>query len=485
MAGSNNPIGGYFIRSPRQASTIFGLDGASAPRQKSLFYVRFKQNGQISTSSISSGWQNNMGFLVKSMDQPSIQPQIEEVNQYNKKRQVTVGYKIQPLKLTLFDTADNMVMQMWNAYSKWYFGDFGQQNAASFSYDVTTNVFNDSGSGFGYQPRPSTGTDDATDLNSQFFFSTLEIYRVFGGQYTRCDLINPKITAFDPDELDYASSEVSLINMTLTYEAVLYQNNGQPIDISQDGDVNSAFTGMFNGDAYSVEGATRRQNFGTSNPNASQYPLQSLNLSSLASAASSIINSVKNTIGGGSLAQFGSYDFGSLNSGVSLGGGTAADISYLASGNNSLSSLLNLGSSSSPNPEAALLGGGGSQPMSAISGATYDATIGSLSGSGNPDDNAYADDYIQDNLVGPTAASASLSGNAPSDQTSGGSGLALNSQTYGIVNTQLPSYSQIGFNSSSSSNYVTNGTPNDPADQTIPPQPIEQAQINPAVVITS
>src|ERR1700748_3734813 len=136
MAGSfNASSAGSFIRTPRQASTIFGLDGASAPRSKGLFYVCFKQSGQVSAPA-TSGWQNNMGFLVKNIDRPSIQPEVTEVNQYNKKRQITLGYKIAPLKMTLYDTADSMVMQMWNEYSQWYFGDFGQ-SATSYSYDVT------------------------------------------------------------------------------------------------------------------------------------------------------------------------------------------------------------------------------------------------------------------------------------------------------------------------------------------------------------
>ena len=65
-----NPI----VRTPRQATTIFGLDGNQAPRKKSQFYVRFRRSGAAGDAS--PEWERNMGFMVKSVDRPSVTPRM-------------------------------------------------------------------------------------------------------------------------------------------------------------------------------------------------------------------------------------------------------------------------------------------------------------------------------------------------------------------------------------------------------------------------
>ncbi|RYD40490.1 MAG: hypothetical protein EOP83_35190, partial [Verrucomicrobiaceae bacterium] len=145
-AGIGNETGDPFIRSPRQASQIFGLEGARAPRQKNLFVVNFRKAGDTTSTGISDGtWNKDLGFLVKSVDRPSVDPKVEELNQYNKKRQVNTGYKIGTTRITVYDTADSMAMRMWAEYSKYYFGDFrhATQAATDWGYDVTLRTFQD------------------------------------------------------------------------------------------------------------------------------------------------------------------------------------------------------------------------------------------------------------------------------------------------------------------------------------------------------
>jgi hypothetical protein len=447
----------YLVKSPNQASTVYGLDGPSAPRKRGFFYVRFKRAG---SKQAASGWETNMGFLVKSLDRPTIEPQIETLNQYNKKRQITVGYTMAPMRVTLFDTADSMVMQMWNEYSQWYFGDFRQYNQSSWAYDVTTSDFRDNGQGYGYQPRPSTSstTDQSLDQNSQFFFDVIEVYQVFGGQYVQFDLVNPKIKNFDPDEMDYGSSEASTITMSIVYEAILYRNGNKPAEITSNQLLSLVFNQQFNGNTFDVVGAPVNQNTGTSTPSITSSPtLSFLNTTLAGVSASAFTPSSTNSTGGGSLSQFGNYDFGSLSPNVSLGNGLQGDVSYLSTGNNSLSSILNLpvGTPAITTPESLALNSNPNAPMTAISAGQLNntqATLQNLGAGSNP----YAASYINNNLTGGVAASSILSGNSANDQITPASGLALNSQSYGIVNAQLPSYSQIGYNASSSPNYEPN-----------------------------
>jgi hypothetical protein len=447
-----------FVKSPRQATTIFGLDGSSIPRKKSLFVVRFQRgSGQQGTT---SSWQQNLGFMVKSVDRPSIQPEVVEVNQYNKKRQITTGVKYMPMKMTLYDTADSLVMRMWNEYSQWYFGDFQQADASGWNYDVTTSNFNDGGQGFGFQPRPgnaitSSGADNTPiDQSSQFFFSTIEIYQVWGGQYLQFNLINPKISAFDPDEMDYSVTELSMINITFAYEAIQYVNNNLPQPISQSSTLSTIFgtAGDFNGNTFDVQGSAVRKETVASPIQTSAPGVFDFTNSQLPGLSSTVTGSSGNTLGGGSLSQFGDFSFGTD---PITGASATSSLAYQASGNTGLATVLNLpvGTPAATNPEGIGLTGTGT--TSAINASTIGATQDALTGA-DGGSNPYGSTYISSNLIPGVAASSIINGNSPSDQLSqtDQGGLTLNPTSYGIINAQRPAYSQIGYNFNSSDTSV-------------------------------
>lgn len=223
------------IKSPQQASITFNLTGSSPVRLRNLFHVRFQSTYLDSSFGIDS-----LGFLLKAATLPQIQPVTEELNQYNKKRQVHTGYKHQPVRLTFYDTADSKALQMFALYAKHFFGDFRHDKTQDYRYDVTMSEFFDTGNrGYGFAP--GGDSDAAKDQNSQFFFDRIDIYQVFNGQYVQHALINPKISSFDPEDLDYASSEVGLITCQVSYEAVYYVNDGKPQSISSDPYLSEAF----------------------------------------------------------------------------------------------------------------------------------------------------------------------------------------------------------------------------------------------------
>ena len=444
------------IKTPNQASTIFGLDGNTIPRKKSLFYVRFVPNGTGSPPS----WQNNLGFVVKHIDRPSIQPEIETMNQYNKKRQITKGFKINPMKITLYDTADSLVMRMWNDYSRWYFGDFGQGDNDQFKYDITSDQFYDNGAGYGYVPQNLNNV--SLDLNSQFFFSRIEVYQVFGGYYTQFDLVNPKINSFDPDDLDYEQTTVSTISLSVMYEAIQYRNNNVPTKLDTS---SSPFSGQFNGQTLNVVGAPVRKHGFSSDAGNTPSMNTSTNIS-LPQATASFLSNSTTTQGSGALNNFGSYNFGSLSPSNSISGNTTGDLSYMSLGNNQLSTSLNL-----PNNIPSSLATG-VQPINQLSAAQFDVTTGALDGAGGTG-SPYSTNYLNQQLAGGVMASSMLDNNSPSDQlvaptqvtalptlsTSNPidtSGLTLNSQSMAIVNAQRDPTSQIGLNQTTDTQVIFN-----------------------------
>jgi hypothetical protein len=216
------------LRSPRQASQVYA---AGPPRQRNLFLVRFHANGRPDFDKLT--------YVVKHCDRPKISPKAEELNQYNKRRQVYTGFKLEAIKVTFYDSADGMAQKMWQQYSQYYFGDFAPNAAAGYNYDITTPTFN-ADANFGL----SEGYGGADDDSAQWFFSGIDIFHFYvnAGQhyYDAFTLKNPRITSYEPDDLDYENAAVNQITMQFVYENLQVQQ-GQPVAAGQFGEFGQQF----------------------------------------------------------------------------------------------------------------------------------------------------------------------------------------------------------------------------------------------------
>jgi hypothetical protein len=126
-----------FQQSPIAASQVFG--SAGVPRQHHTYIVRFQPNNQSMQTTEAAA----LTFAVKRCDRPKVQIKTEELNQYNKKRQVYTGFKLDPVRISFYDTADGAAQNMWQTYAQYYFGDFisGAQTGYH-QYDITTGQYN-------------------------------------------------------------------------------------------------------------------------------------------------------------------------------------------------------------------------------------------------------------------------------------------------------------------------------------------------------
>lgn len=482
-------------QTPVQSSFVFNLDGSSAPRPKNLFFVRFKR-----ASTSASGWQKDISFLVKSIDRPSIQPITEELNQYGKKRQVHTGYKVGPVRMTVYDTADSLGMQMFAEYAKHYFGDFRHANLSDFRWDVTASEINGANLGYGFSPNMSGGTD-----NASFFFDALEIYQVFGSEYIQFDLVNPKITTFDPDELSYESSEIGTISMTIAYEAMIFQKDGVPQSASSNAVLREAFgiNGKFNGqiDADYADGASLSPSsyLGEIVYDAPNLTFPRTNVPD--------VRPYRTAIGEGALSAQGQFNFGTTigtdPSYSAIQNRATMDLSLasaMSGSNTALATALNLAKPSVTGP---------SSPLSTITtpyagtgyldAASYDVAAGAVKALGSGG-GRFDSEYIGDSVIQGVVAAALMRGSTPREQvfnkspqnkttqsitddpgayqklkddlaaagvslkdstsatkpatlpvtnswnSASGGALALSSDTYGVLNAQRPATSQIGFN---------------------------------------
>ncbi len=248
------------LATPNQASKLFGADGPHPVRQKGLFAIRFLRK----VGDGGDEWKNGLTFVVKSIERPNVQPVLEEINQYNRKRVIQTGVKYSPVSCTLYDTADGAAMNMWMQYASYYFGDY-RQTAGQYQDDILNDEMLGRSTGYGFGI-PKVSTEEPGGINSQFFFDKIEVYQLWGREYTSYELLNPKISGFTPDELDYEQSAVSQITMAITYEGIYHTNGGLPMAVSSNESLVEMFGGKFSGEVVNPVGSQEQTNSFTSRP---------------------------------------------------------------------------------------------------------------------------------------------------------------------------------------------------------------------------
>ncbi|MDB4378529.1 hypothetical protein N9Z41_02035 [bacterium] len=209
-----NALGtGDNVRDFRHASRTF-VDGnyRLAPKHRFLFHVTFAVNAGLGFSFGASDTLE-ASFLVKSVDLPKYTFDLEEQNQYNRKRYSYNKLNYEPVRLVLHDDNSDVIRNMWYAYYSYYSNDPGYESTASYSYrDV-------------YSPMMGNSTQWGLDRNGGQFFNYIKIYSLYQKKYTEYWLVNPIIESFEHDRHDYADTQGTLEHsMSLRFETVKYKS---------------------------------------------------------------------------------------------------------------------------------------------------------------------------------------------------------------------------------------------------------------------
>jgi hypothetical protein len=436
MSGSLSTL----FSSPTQASDIFSQTGAF-PKQRHVFLVNFLTN-PLDVGKTTSG----LTYAMKSVDRPNIQPHSEELNQYNKKRHIYTGYKIAPLRMQIYDTADGAAQRMWADYTRYYYGDFNQAGPQMFSGADIYGPFMDGVGNYGF-------TANARDTDGQFFFKTITILHFYSNTYDMYTLVNPRITSFTPDELDYSEANVAAINIEFVYEAVfLTPSTGQPAaQVPQ-------FSGLFNGNPYDVVGggvvANATQNYafdpGLNDPTGTDGIVQSLfgggfDGSAIASTEFRALSAAAGT----GLGVFGNYAFGAASiGGIAFGATISSNLASFAATNPALAATLSL-QYANANPLAYT---GGS--LAGYGATPYGLPGAELSIANTQVSAAFAQTPfggIQTTLATGVLASSLLGNSGGVVNTP--NGVMLSNSAMSIVNSQQPGMVQYGFNPNSTNTY--------------------------------
>jgi hypothetical protein len=220
------------LRSKPYASVFFGADGditagmGGLPRYKFMYYARFVPSSEAqklyNDLKDLGRWENGISFKIRSIDKPNIDLNIQQLNQYNRKRYAYTKVEYKPIKVKVYDTSNDIPLELWRRYFTYYFGDSrnkGQsasQSTANYNQPPVTGTFN-YGNGWGFSPISER-------LN---FFDRIELYAIFGRRYTQINYINPKISDVNWGTYESDSSELADFDMTLNYEAIEYLPPGQ------------------------------------------------------------------------------------------------------------------------------------------------------------------------------------------------------------------------------------------------------------------
>lgn len=209
--------------------------------------------------------------LVKTVEMPSMKIDTAPLNQYNRKRLSQSKIAYEPIKVVFHDVADGKTLKFWDMYYRYYFADgneYGKNDAKQsqqqnktmsveqlvknlvpnvnpaiaglpssvkslFQSNAPTNVnspTNTNGDKSAIQniiadtlDNHNFGLNLPTIGNIRNLIQTIDIYQVHGGRFNQVTLVNPRISAFTHDTLNYAVGDKTLeLTFTFEYEYAYY-----------------------------------------------------------------------------------------------------------------------------------------------------------------------------------------------------------------------------------------------------------------------
>lgn len=255
-------FGSPYLRDYTHASNIFVRDAyGNSPKFKWLFHVYFDINKYAISNDIGSTVSPdatlsqvfppdfNPGLLVKSVELPKYTLNVQELNQYNRKRYAYTKISYDPVRITFHDDNNNNIRHLWQTYYGYYFNDINQPQNGGSKYsrdgdDKSSGMLNVKDI---YDPNYTNqnwGYAAEITRNNQFngapynykipFFKSIKIYGFNQHNFALYVLMNPIINSFTHDTYNYYQTRDTMENqMTINYESVKYYEgalNGQNPD---------------------------------------------------------------------------------------------------------------------------------------------------------------------------------------------------------------------------------------------------------------
>ena len=178
------------------------------PRYSNLFHVVFNLTPQAARL-FDSIDKLEMNMLVKSVDLPSFNIDVQTHNQYN--RQVHSQHKLNynPVNVVFHDDQRDLIRSVLHTYANFFYND------SKYALGNGAYTTNDRYSGY-------RGNEFGFSDGNQRFFKDIRIYSMLQKRFAEYTLINPIINAFGHDTHSYANSSLMQHTMNIQYETVKY-----------------------------------------------------------------------------------------------------------------------------------------------------------------------------------------------------------------------------------------------------------------------
>ena len=236
-------FGNDYLKDYSHASKTFRTNGyANAPRQKFLFHVYFNLNTSelpILRNIFSAGETSTIGLLVKNIELPKFEIDVDTMNQYNRKRLVQKKINYSPVRAVFHDDGGDLIRTLWYNYYAYYYKDPNQPYRGQTVQNGAIGVNANRTAGFSYNNRDIYANDrfvndwgyigeayqDGTNSSGGKppFFRDISIYGLNQHKFVEYVLINPMITAWSHDTYDYSQGDGIMENtVSIAYETVKY-----------------------------------------------------------------------------------------------------------------------------------------------------------------------------------------------------------------------------------------------------------------------
>lgn len=202
-----------YLRSQQHASRLFVDDQFRLlPKSDFLFHVAFSINSKALTDiELSQKHKNEINMLVKSIDLPSFTLTTEVLNQYNRKKIIQQTHKFGEITVKFHDDNISIINKLWQNYYRYYYADsIASQTGRSYTRNATKNSS---------YINSTYGLDNGSTAP---FFNYITIYQMARHEYVSYKLINPIITSWKHNSLDYSKESAHDFEMKLAYESVAY-----------------------------------------------------------------------------------------------------------------------------------------------------------------------------------------------------------------------------------------------------------------------
>ena len=224
MPSINNFLKGFSDGLPgmkdyRHASRLYFDDNFKlAPKHKYLYHVVFDLDETVIGTSrpFTNNERLELNMLVKAIDLPKYNMNVDEKIQYNKKMYLATRIGYEPVNVTFHDDNADTVNAFWKTYYEYHIAD--SINTVPSMRNLNRDTAYDSNI-----TRTQFGMDTAVSRKKPFLRG-IDIFVLHKQRFTSFSLINPIIGSWAHDTLDQTDGQGLLQNtMQVFYETVLYK----------------------------------------------------------------------------------------------------------------------------------------------------------------------------------------------------------------------------------------------------------------------